>query len=237
YADVKGHTGWYAAGRIPIRRMGDGALPYDGSTNDGEWLGYIPFEELPNLYDPPGGLIVTANQRTVGSSYKYTQFIRDAASPWRARRIFDRLSPKTQITMDDVRDTQLDVLNIPLDNLAKQIEKLGAASPETLATLKSWDGRMTPDSTAALITNEIRGCLANAIAEENKPAPASLIRERILDWALRDQSKLWLPKKYGSYKDFLSACDTSVRQSLGDPKRFGPDASKWTWGNVSQARF
>ena len=30
--------------------------------------------------------------------------------------------------MDDVRDTQLDVLNIPLDNLAKQIEKLGEFS-------------------------------------------------------------------------------------------------------------
>ena len=74
----------YAAGRIPIRRTGDGALPYDGSTTDGDWTGYIPFEELPNLYNPPDGLIVTANQRIVGTSYKYTQMSRDAGSPWRA---------------------------------------------------------------------------------------------------------------------------------------------------------
>ena len=131
-------------------------MPYDGSTNDGDWVGFIPFEELPNLYNPPGGLIVTANQRTVGASYKYTQFIRDAAAPWRARRIFDRLSSKPKITMDDVRDTQLDVFNIPLDNLAKQIVKLNAASPETLSVLKAWDGRMTPDSQGALLSNEIR---------------------------------------------------------------------------------
>lgn len=237
FADVKGHIGWYAAGRIPIRRTGDGALPYDGSTNDGDWTSYIPFEELPNLYDPPGGLIVTANQRTVGTGYKYTQFIRDAAPPWRARRIFDRLSSKSQITMDDVRDTQLDVFNIPLDNLAKQIVKLGAASPETLAVLRAWDGRMTPDSTAALLANGIRGCLANAIADDYKPAPENLVRERILDWAVRQQSTLWLPKKYAGYKEFITACDTAVRRSLGDPKRFGPDPSKWVWGNVFQSRF
>ena len=151
FVDVKGNIGWYAAGRIPIRRIGDGALPYDGSTNDGDWVGFIPFEELPNLYNPPGGLIVTANQRTVGASYKYTQFIRDAAAPWRADEYFDRMTSRTKITMDDVRDTQLDVFNIPLDNLAKQIVKLNAASPETLNVLKAWDGRMTPDSQGALL--------------------------------------------------------------------------------------
>lgn len=237
YADTKGNIGWFAAGRIPIRRKGDGALPYDGSTNDGDWIGFIPFEELPNLYNPGNGLIVTANQRTVGMSYKYGQFIRDAAAPWRARRIWDRLTSKQNLTMDDVRDTQLDVFNIPLDNIAKQIVKLSAASSETLNILKTWDGRMTPDSQGALLANEIRGCLANTIADENKPATSAAIRERILDRAIKDQSVLWLPKKYATYKEFLVACDASVRGSLADPKRFGPDPANWTWGKVWQARF
>jgi penicillin amidase len=237
YADTKGNIGWYAAGRIPIRRTGDGALPYDGSTDEGDWTGFIPFEELPNLYDPPEGLIITANQRTVGASYKYTQFIRDAAAPWRARRIYDRLNPKQKITMGDVRDTQLDVFNIPLNNLAKEIVKMGGASTETLDVLKAWDGRMTPDSTGALLANEIRGCLANAIADDNKPAPAYAIRERVLDKAVREHSRLWLPKRFVNYLDFLKSCDTDVRQSLSDPKRLGPDPSKWVWGRVFQARF
>jgi penicillin amidase len=237
FADVKGNIGWYAAGRIPIRRTGDGALPYDGSTNDGDWVGFIPFEELPNLYNPLGGLIVTANQRTVGASYKYTQFIRDADAPWRARRIYDRLSSKTKITMDDVRDTQMDVFNIPLDNLAKQIVKLNAASPETLAVLKAWDGRMTPDSQGALLSNEIRNCMTNAIADENKQAPAFAIRERIVDKAVREQSRLWLPKKYSSYRDFMWGCDASVRASLADPKRLGPDPANWVWGKVWKSSY
>jgi hypothetical protein len=88
--------------------------------------------------------------------------------------------------MDDVRDTQLDVFNIPLDNLAKQIVKLGGASAETLSVLRSWDGRMTPDSQGALLSNEIRNCMSNAIAEENKPVPAGIIRERVLDKAVKE---------------------------------------------------
>ena len=139
--------------------------------------------------------------------------------------------------MDDIRDTQLDVFNIPLDNLARQVVKLGAASSETINVLKTWDGRMTPESQGALLTNEIRGCLANTIADENKPATAAAIRERVLDEAIKEQSKLWLPKKYASYKDFITACDSSVRQSFADPKRFGPDPANWTWGKVWTARF
>ena len=237
YADVKGNIGWYAAGRIPIRRNGDGALPYDGSTTDGDWVGYIPFEELPNLYNPPDGLIVTANQRIVGTSYKYTQMSRDAGPPWRARRIHDALEAKSRITMDDVRDVQYNALNIPLSNIAKEIVKSGAASAETLAVFRDWDGRMTPDSRGSILATEIRGCIANKMADDNKPAPAFLIRERIIDWAIREKVARWLPAGFASYDDLLRSCDTSSRTSLGDAKRLGPDAAKWTWSRVFQSRF
>ncbi|MFN0141289.1 MAG: penicillin acylase family protein [Pyrinomonadaceae bacterium] len=237
YADTKGNIGWYAAGRIPIRRKGDGSLPYDSSTTDGDWVGYIPFDELPHLYNPPSGLIVTANQRIVGTDYKYTQMSRDAAPPWRARRIYDELTARKKITMDDVRDVLHDSKNIPLGNLAERIVRLNAASAETLAVLKGWDGRMTADSQGALLTNEIRNCLANKIADDNRPAPAFLIRERILDWAVRDQSARWLPKGFANYAELIKSCDASARGSLADPKRFGPDSSGWTWGRVFQSRF
>ncbi|MEP7075358.1 MAG: penicillin acylase family protein [Acidobacteriota bacterium] len=238
FADVKGNIGWYPSGRIPLRRTGDGSLPYDGSTSDGDWVGYVPFEELPNVYNPKDGLIVTANQRAVGTGYKYFNvYARDIAMPWRAHRIHELLEKNTKVTMDDVRDTQLDVFNLPLSDLSKQIVKLNAASSETLNVIKNWDGRMTTDSEAALLVNEIRNCSANAIADDNRPVPAYLIRERILYWAVDQQSARWLPKAYSSYADLLKACDASSRTSLADPKRFGPDESKWLWGAVTKARF
>ena len=122
---MKGNIGWYAAGRIPIRRTATVA-PYDGATNDGDWIGYIPFDELPHLYNPPEGFIVTANQRIVGTAINTQQMSRDAATPWRARRIYDLLKANTKITMDDVRDVQYDVFNMPLSILANEIVRMQA---------------------------------------------------------------------------------------------------------------
>ncbi|MBP9663376.1 MAG: penicillin acylase family protein [Pyrinomonadaceae bacterium] len=237
YADRKGNIGWYAASKIPIRREGDGALPYDGSTDDGDWTGFIPFEELPSLYNPPSGLIVTANQRIVGTSYKYTQMSRDAASPWRARRIFDELEAKRKATFDSVRDVQYDTLNIPVSNLAKAIVKMNAASNKTVTVLKAWDGRMTADSHRALLANEIRNCVADRIAADNRPVPSYLIRERVLDRALRENLIRWLPSGVASYAELLKGCDASTRASLSGKDRFGPDETKWTWGRVWRSRF
>lgn len=235
YADVKGNIGWYAAGRIPIRKTGDGALPYDGSSDDGEWIGTIQFDDLPHLYNPAEGFIVTANQRIVGTSYKYTQVSRDASPPWRARRIYELLKANTKVTMGDVAAVQLDVFNLPLSNLAKQIVTQNAATANTVAELKNWDGRMTPDSKAALIVSEIRGCLASKMADENKPASVNIIRERVLDWAVRDRSTRWLPKQFTDYPAFLKACDAEGTAAL--EKRYGSDPAKMVWGSVSQSRF
>ncbi|MBC7901665.1 MAG: penicillin acylase family protein [Saprospiraceae bacterium] len=235
YADIKGNIGWYAAGRIPIRKTGDGAFPYDGSTNEGEWTGFIPFEELPHLYNPPEGFIVTANQRIVGTSYKYQQMSRDASSPWRARRIYELLKANSKVTMDDVSNIQLDSFNRPLSNLAKKILELEAATPENIASLKSWDGKMTPDSRAALLANEIRVCGANKMAEDNQPAPAYIIRERVFDRVIGEKTSIWLPKKYASFAAMLKECDTE--SSAAFTRRYGSDAAKWVWGSSAQSNF
>src|SRR3990172_1728278 len=61
YADRAGNIGYQTPGRIPVRAAGDGRLPVPGWTDEFEWQGYIPFEELPSLFNPPQGFIATAN--------------------------------------------------------------------------------------------------------------------------------------------------------------------------------
>ncbi|MEO5858531.1 MAG: penicillin acylase family protein [Pyrinomonadaceae bacterium] len=235
FADTKGNIGWHVAGAVPLRRTGDGSLPYDGSTNDGEWTGLIPYAELPNLYNPPAGFIVTANQRIAGTDYKYPQLTRDFATPWRARRLFTLLSADQKATPDSVGAAQFDSFNIPLSNLAKEIVKTKAASDSTLMLLDGWNGIMSPDSQAALVVNEIRGCLANKIAEGSKPAPAYAIRERILDRAIREKSALWLPAGFSDYTALMKACD--AESVAGLEKRYGADRATWVWGKVSVSRL
>ncbi len=235
FADVKGNIGWHTAGKVPIRRKGDGSLPYDATTNDGDWVGTIPFAELPNLYNPPQGFIMTANQRIAGTDYKYPQLIRDFAAPWRARRLHDILSNHAKVTMESTAAAQMDDLNIPLSMLAKEIVAMKAATDEDLKLMKDWDGRMTPDSRAALLVNEVRMCAANKMAEANKPAPAGMIRERVLHWAIAERSARWLPKEFADYAALLRSCNDA--SSAAFLKRYGADQSKWVWGRVSAARF
>ncbi len=237
YADVKGNIGWYVSGQIPIRRKGDGSLPYDGATTDGDWTGMIPFEELPHLYNPPSGFIVTANQRIAGTDYKYQQMTRVYGS-YRARRIYDLLSAKTQgMTMDDSRDIQHDVYNWSHVLLAKAIVAGGFASADTIAVLKDWDGKMTADSRGAVLANEIRNCINSKIADDNKPVPAGLINARIFDLAIREQPARWLPSAYKTYGELYKACDATARTNLAANKTYGSDPAGWIYGKTFVARF
>ncbi len=237
YADVKGNIGWYVSGQIPIRRKGDGSLPYDGATNDGDWTGMIPFDELPHLFNPPSGFIVTANQRIAGTDYKYQQMTRTYVS-YRARRIYDLLSAKKQgMTMDDFRDIQYDVYNWALVSFAKTIVADGSASAETIAVLKDWDGKMTPDSRGAVLATQIEICIANEMADDNKPVTVGLIVQRIFDRAIREKLDRWLPAGYKTYGELYKACDGSVRTTLTASKTYGSDPLGWTWGKGFTSRF
>lgn len=240
YADGQGNIGWYAAGKVPIRKTGDGSVPYDGATDDGEWTGFIPFEELPHLFNPPQGFIVTANQRTIGTSYKYHDLIARIFVPFRAKRIYDLINANPKMTIDATSNIQLDTFSILNNRFAQEIVKNKAAADETLKLLGEWNGQMNPDSKAALLIDEIRKAFRNRILE------ASLGKERSqkMGWAnegnffdkiLSQKPKDWLPKEFASYNELLKACENDAREAL--VKRFGADEAKWTWGEAYKIRF
>ena len=94
YADVDGNIGYYAPAWVPVRRQGDGSVPVPGDSDAYDWAGYIPFEDLPHAYNPPDGLIATANSRVIPADYPY--FFTDAwAPPFRTARIFQLLEAGT----------------------------------------------------------------------------------------------------------------------------------------------
>lgn len=227
YADTEGNIGWHTAGKVPIRKKGDGSLPYEGKSTDGDWTGYIPFDELPNLYNPPSGFIVTANQRIIGTDYKYQQLTRQFAPPWRARRIYDLISGNTKITMNDVSDIQLDVFNIPISEFAREVVKRNAASKETHDLLKGWDGRMTADSKAATVANSLRSCVADRISKANGGMFFGNVRERVLPYAMKNNDPKWLPEGVNSYDDLVRECDSSE----------GGNGIVKPWGEVFTANF
>ncbi len=84
------------------------------------------FAKLPNLYDPPSGMIVTANQRIVGTDYPY-HLTHSWAQPYRARRIFELLNEKPKHTTEDFRRIIGDVYTIAGVLFAQQAVKTLAA--------------------------------------------------------------------------------------------------------------
>jgi penicillin G amidase len=246
YADVDGHIGYTAAGRVPLRKSGDGSMPVDGSTDAGEWTGYIPFEKLPRLFDPPSGIIVTANQRIVGADYPYF-LTHEWAAPYRARRILELLEAKPRLTIEDFRAIQGDTYSMAAFTFAQQAaktlqpfvkddEKLRAR----LASFQSWDARIIPESSVAPLVAEMRLAFRNrilnaALGEELAKEYAWGNAGTFIDRLITEQPRQWLPKEFTSYADLLLACYADAQAALS--KRLGADEARWIWGRYAQVSF
>src|SRR4030095_2439125 len=229
------------------RKSVDGMFPYDGATDDGEWVSYVPIAKLPTVYDPPSGVLVTPNQRIVGTDYPY--FLTHSwAQPYRARRIFELLNEKPKHTTETFRSILGDVYSIAgvffiqqtvnalRPKLTPNDQKLSA----TLDGFEKWDGKMNADSREALLASQMRlafrsKILAAALGPELFKNYQWSNFDTTLDRILKDQPGDWLPKEYPSYADLLRACYDEAVTNL--TKLIGSDETKWTWGEYAKARF
>ena len=153
-ADADGEIAYrLAGGPVPRRRPGQGLEPSPGWDSSAEWDGWIPSEELPRLRNPPGGAIVTANNRMAGPEYPH--FLgADDLSPYRARRIEQLLGELGTATVDDCRRIQLDRRSLPgleLAAAACSFEPRGEAERRALELLEGWDGDLGPGSAAGAL--------------------------------------------------------------------------------------
>ena len=91
YADVDGTIGYQCTRTVPgAARAATAPRPFPGWTDEHEWDGWIPFEELPWAVDPARGYLVTANNRIHDDDYPHL-IGHDFHTPYRARRIVERL--------------------------------------------------------------------------------------------------------------------------------------------------
>ena len=65
YADIDGNIGFVVPGRVPMREPGQGLVPAPGWSGEADWHGFVPFDALPRVFNPPADLIINANNRIV----------------------------------------------------------------------------------------------------------------------------------------------------------------------------
>jgi penicillin G amidase len=258
YADVDGHIGYQATGRVPIRAAGDGSLPVNGSDDSHAWKGWIPYDEMPHIYDPPSGILATANGRITPTGYKYS-ISTEWDAPWRTDRIYRVLESGKKFAPADMLALEMDVSStydrFCADKFVYAIDHAAGASERAKRAadiLRDWDGRMSADSAAPTIETKARQELVRLLLEP-KLGAASLGPERgALSWktyrwamssvwlenVLSKQSARWLPPGYLDYGSLLTAAmESTVAQSrlvANDPSRdvsIAPaDLNQWKWG-------
>jgi penicillin amidase len=237
YADVDGHIGWHVTGKIPIRPPGPREVPSPGSDNSHEWTGYIPFDKLPSVYDPPSGIIATANNRIVGKRYPY--FLTDDwEAPYRAERIYRVLESGKQFAAADMLQLQMDVQSefdrFCAEQLAYAVDHAKSPSPRARAAadiLRSWDGRMTPDAAAPAVVVQARQHLWQRLLEPKLGSDHALyhwgLKAVALENILTRQPERWLPSGYSGYNELLTA---AVEDAVKDRPA---DVASWRWGEQS----
>jgi penicillin G amidase len=234
YADVDGHIGYHAAGFVPIRAAGDGLTPVPGNTDQYSWTGYIPFAELPNVYDPASGVVGTANARITPDGYKYL-IANQWGAPYRTERIYRVLENSKGLAPADMLHLQTDTYSefdlVMAQAMVYAIDHTANASKrarEAADIMRTWNGRVELDSVAPTIAVKARRELWKMILEpklgsdweEYQWFNSSTAMERLL----RLKPKRWLPKEFPDWDSMLTA---SVEQALNSAPR---DLKGWTWG-------
>ncbi len=235
YADVDGHIGYQAAGRVPLRSSGDGSVVQDGSRAEGTWTGWLAFEQLPVVYDPASGVIVTANSRVVGTSYPHF-LSRSWLEPFRSRRILNLIESKPRLSVEDMMWIQNDTHSFFAEVLLPELRRIDAQSAvwqEFIGHLEGWDGSVEPDERAPLILQKTlsvmeKKILISALGEERASNYKWWMHTTFLWNALKTRDKTWLPTGYSSYSDLIAASYQEARAEL--EKLYGVDPKGWVWG-------
>jgi penicillin G amidase len=255
YGDVDGHIGYHATGHIPIRASGDGSLPEDGSNDAHEWKGYIPFDKLPNIYDPPWGVIATANARITPDDYPYS--ISTAwDAPWRTERIYRVLESGKKFSPSDMLQLQTDIYSAIHRYCAERLvyaldhaPKLSTRAAQARDLMRDWDGKVTPDSAAAIVEYRsmvklVRMLLEPKIqaAQQHRDSNVPPLTIDDMHWSrqsvwmeniLIKRPQRWLPPNYSDYDAAMVDAVEATVNSADAPA----DPKKWTQQTNSVLRI
>ncbi len=250
YADREGNIGYYGPGRIPIRAKGDGTTPVPGWNSEYEWVGWIPFDELPHAFNPADGYIVTANNKVVADDYPY--FISSSwAPPYRAERVVELIG---QMTAGSRKLSLADMIVIQGDQVSRQVRELLpyllAVEPEderqaaALDHLRGWDGDMGADSVAPTIYTAWFHQLGRFLFEDDLHGD---IYEQFADRRHASFLAVVLSQSHNPWCDnvltvLAENCADASTESLeraldAMEEQLGKNMGRWQWGEVHQTTF
>jgi penicillin amidase len=240
-ASGNGEIGFFVAGLAPIREPGSGWLP---ASSDAfvPWRGFVPFDELPARFDPPGDLLFNANNHLVGDAYGH-DLGRDWDGGFRARRLEALLLGKPRLDTETMRRIQMDIRsNLAADFLPHLLEAISnrAEFREIHELLEDWDLRADADSAAMLVFAAWYDELADVIYADELGRSLPIyrgIRATFTRSILEDAQEWCDDRRTLGREDCSSMLRLALRRALTILRSaHGEDLASWRWGDAHRFR-
>jgi penicillin amidase len=240
YADVEGNIGYRLSGFIPLRRPGQGRIPARGWEPADEWSGFVSLEEMPELHNPDGGVIVAANQPVAMETTPHA-LVAEPAGEFRAARILSVLRSTGTITPEQSGELQVDVVSAAAQRFRELVLDAAKRYPEgrpgaAVDLLRHWDCRIDLDSAAAALYERALGLMFEDVLG-TRLSPA--LRRYVLGAGATEL----FPD--GPYSGRLTAALLAICATIVDgghpPGRDGGPAVLWSalegaWGELAAAQ-
>jgi penicillin G amidase len=249
FADVAGNIGWQVSGHLPIRSKGDGTVPVAITGSGDNWSGRVPFDEMPQLYNPPKGWVGNCNHNTIPHDYPF--YYSSHLSPsYRYRRLKQLLDSEGVKSVDDHWQFQRDTLNLMAESIAPLLALALVAHEDTRQLgdlLSGWNYHDDPDKSAPTIFQAVYRKFALLVFEDELgPELAEIMLNNWYFW----QERLGRMVVEGNSPWFDNIKTTATQETRDDlfhqaalaaaaelELSLGKNPNKWLWGKVHRFEF
>lgn len=255
YADYCGNIGLVAAGKIPVRKTGNGSFPVAGGASDNEWVSYIPFKDMPKVWNPSSGYLVNANNKNTPSDSSLL-IASKFDSGNRANRIKTLIdsTPDNTISVEITKQFQRDVIDDSVKKLLVIMkDRIGLLEDDRdIANyLVEWDGSADGKSVGATIYYSWLRHIKAGIFEDNFRAywnhsEQAEFLESVLAGISGDKVASTIDSDNGWCDDVRTldeeSCDQIVKNAyeemLTELVRFrGGNPDHWKWEDLQHAFY
>ncbi len=195
YADDEGNIAITVAGRFPIRQGYSGHFPVRALNDSVGMISNILYAKNPRSLNPSQGFLQSANQKSIDpATYPYT--ILGAQSPdYRGERIHTYLGNATNLTPEDMKRLQADVLDLTAQKMLPYVMDAWLADGDGNATievlmswLSPWDYEMIVEGIAPTIWTYLLDAMRYEVFDEVRSAGVSysVVQVPILEWVLNE---------------------------------------------------
>ena len=255
YADVDDNIGFWVTGKVPLRAKGAGSVPMPGWSGEYEWVGEVPFEEMPHALNPERGYLVNCNNKIVNDDYPH-----NLGNAWmngyRAQRLTELIEGREKLSRQDHQKFQMDLKCIPGLELVARLKDIANPSEAialALRLLASWDGFLNPESVGGAVYEVVRYTLVRELLLPGLGEELALKvmgagfhpllanaqelfgHDTVTLLRLLDDPDSWWVQQAGGREALV---ERGLKQAIEWLREtLGADETQWQWGRLHQISF